>query len=110
MGKQKPHYFEMVYDTIRMVPHGRVTSYGAIADYLALGSARMVGWALRNMSYMDSDVPAYRVVNSSGQLTGRHNFPEPGFMQEALEREGIEVKNDKVRNFKTVFWHPAEGL
>lgn len=110
MGKQAPHYFEMVYGIVRQVPKGRVTTYGAIADYLALGSARMVGWALRNMSYMDSDVPAHRVVNRVGELSGRHHFPVPGYMQECLEREGVVVVDDKVRDFKELYWHPAEGL
>ena len=107
MGKQPPHYYEMVYDVVRTVPNGRVTTYGAIADYLALGSARMVGYALRNMSYMDSDVPAHRVVNRIGELTGRHHFEVPGYMQECLEREGIVVENDRVKDFLSHFWHPA---
>lgn len=104
------HYFEQVYEIVRLIPPGRVSTYGAIADYLALGSARMVGWALRNMTYMDSDVPAHRVVNRLGELSGRHQFPAPGYMQEMLEREGVEVVNDRVAEFKQRFWHPAEGL
>jgi methylated-DNA-protein-cysteine methyltransferase-like protein len=70
----------------------------------------MVGWALRNMSYMDSDVPAHRVVNRAGELSGRHHFPEPGYMQEMLELEGVSVEDNKVVDFKTLFWHPAQDL
>ena len=104
------HYFEAVYDVVRSVPPGRVTTYGAIADFLSLGSARMVGWALRHSSVMDGPVPAHRVVNREGTLTGRHHFPDPGYMQRALEREGVVVEHDAVKEFKKLFWHPAENL
>lgn len=110
MVKQKAHYFELVYETVRLIPPGRVSTYGAIADYLALGSARMVGWALRNMSYMESDIPAHRVVNRQGELSGRHHFPAPGYMQACLEGEGVAVIDNKVNEFDKLFWHPAEGL
>ena len=103
------HYIENVYDVVRSIPPGRVSTYGAIADYLALGSARMVGWALRNLSNMHGDVPAHRVVNRIGELSGRASFGATGMMQALLESEGVEVKNDKVVNFKTRFWHPSEG-
>jgi methylated-DNA-protein-cysteine methyltransferase-like protein len=104
------HYFEAVYDVVRSIPPGRVTTYGAIADFLSLGSARMVGWALRHSSVMDGPVPAHRVVNREGTLTGRHHFPDPGYMQRALEREGVAVVDDAVKDFKKLFWHPAENL
>jgi len=104
------HYFESVYEVVRSVPAGRVTTYGAIADFLSLGSARMVGWALRHSSIMDGPVPAHRVVNREGVLTGRLHFSDPDYMRRALEREGVVVTNDAVRDFKKLFWHPAENL
>jgi methylated-DNA-protein-cysteine methyltransferase-like protein len=100
-------YFEMVYDVCKLVPKGRVTTYGAIADYLALGSARMVGWALNQLK-KNNDVPAHRVVNRIGELSGRMMFPSPTEMQKRLEKEGIKVENDKVVDFKELFWHPQE--
>ena len=106
---KKKHYVEQVYEVVRTIPVGRVTSYGAIADYLALGSARMVGFALKNSVMMDG-LPAHRVLNSKGELSGRKAFPSPTFMQEMLESEGVSVENHKVVGFKEVFWHPAEGL
>ena len=111
MRKQpgKTHYFEEVYEVVRQIPRGRVTSYGAIADFLALGSARMAGWALRNLTPGD-EVPAHRVVNRIGILTGKHHFPDPGHMERMLKAEGVKVKNDKVVDFKTLFWNPAEEL
>ena len=111
MARKDPqrHYFELVYEVVRQIPVGRVTSYGAIADFLALGSARMAGWALRNLTPAD-DVPAHRVVNRVGELTGRHHFPEPRFMARMLRKEGVPVKDDKVQQFEKYFWHPAEEL
>ena len=100
-------YFEMVYDVCKLVPKGRVTTYGAISDYLALGSARMVGWALNQLK-KTNDVPAHRVVNRLGELSGRMMFPSPTEMQTRLEKEGIKVENDKVVEFKKLFWHPEE--
>jgi methylated-DNA-protein-cysteine methyltransferase related protein len=107
MPPKEISYFDMVYDVTRMIPSGRVTSYGAIANYLALGSARMVGWALNALN-KNHDVPAHRVVNRLGELSGRIMFPTPTTMQERLESEGIEIKDDKVVNFKTLFWNPTE--
>lgn len=104
----KPHYFEQVYAVVRTIPPGRVTTYGAIADYLALGSARMVGWALRNLTSFNGDVPAHRVVNRNGVLTGRHHFAQPGLMQALLESEGITVQDDTVQEMRTHFWHPGD--
>ena len=103
----KPNYQELVFDITRLIPPGRVSSYGAIADYLSLGSARMVGWALRT-SFVQDGVPAHRVVNSKGELSGRANFTPPSLMQKLLEAEGVKVENDRVANFKEVFWHPEE--
>jgi methylated-DNA-protein-cysteine methyltransferase-like protein len=106
----KNHYFEDVYEVVRSIPRGRVTTYGAIADFLTLGSARMVGWALRHSSVMNGPIPAHRVINRQGHLSGRHHFPDPKYMQRALEKEGVKVKNDTVVNFDELFWHPAENL
>lgn len=101
------HYFDLVYDVTNLIPKGRVTTYGAIADYLALGSARMVGWALNHLP-KDNSVPAHRVINRKGELSGKMQFPSPTAMQERLEAEGIVVINDKVQDFDKIFWHPAE--
>ncbi|MEO6039398.1 MAG: MGMT family protein [Saprospiraceae bacterium] len=104
-----PNYYELVYAVVRQIPRGRVTNYGAIADFLALGSSRMAGWALNNCQPGDR-VPAHRVVNQKGELSGRHHFPMPGLMQQMLEAEGVQVENDRVVEFKRLFWSPAEGL
>lgn len=101
------NYFDLVYEITRQIPHGRVSTYGAISDYLALGSARMVGWALRYVGSGDQ-APAHRVVNRLGELSGRHHFSHPGRMQELLEQEGVEVVNDRVQRFEELFWHPQE--
>lgn len=106
----KNNYAEDIYDVIRTIPEGRVSTYGAIADYLALGSARMVGWALRNLSSMHADVPAHRVVNRIGELSGRNHFPDPGLMAALLNSEGVKVKNNKVVGFNQYFWHPRDGV
>lgn len=102
-------YFDMVYSVVRRIPRGRISTYGAIADFLALGSARMVGWAL-NKSFTGEGVPAHRVVNRKGELSGRVHFPAPGMMQQLLEQEGIVVENDSVRDFKALLWNPADHL
>jgi methylated-DNA-protein-cysteine methyltransferase-like protein len=109
MGKnrQSPTYFELVYAITQQIPVGRVTTYGAIADYLSLGSARMVGWALRHVEEGDA-VPAHRVLNRNGELSGRGHFSPPELMQQNLESEGLHVENDRVCNFASVFWHPAQ--
>lgn len=106
---RKKHYFYQVFEVTRMIPEGRVSTYGAIADYLALGSARMVGWALNKCSMEEEPIPAHRVVNSKGELSGRNNWNPPELMAELLITEGIKVKNDKVVDFQKVFWHPQEG-
>jgi len=96
-----------VYEVTRQIPFGRVSTYGAIADYLALGSARMVGWAL-NKSFTAKGVPAHRVVNRKGELSGRNFFPTPTLMQQLLENEGMEIIDNKITHFECLFWHPRE--
>jgi methylated-DNA-protein-cysteine methyltransferase related protein len=103
--KEQPHYYELVFEVTKLIPSGRVTNYGAIADYLSLGSSRMVGWAL-NQCVKGDEVPAHRVVNRIGELSGRHHFSPPSAMQAALEAEGIRVENDKIVDFEKHFWHP----
>lgn len=104
-------FYDQVFELVRLIPYGRVSSYGAIAKSLgAGGSARMVGYAMSNAGQAASPVPAHRVVNSAGLLTGKFHFQPPELMQELLEQEGIEVKNDKVQNFKKHFWNPLEEL
>jgi methylated-DNA-protein-cysteine methyltransferase-like protein len=109
--KKKPsenNFFEDVYEVVRLIPKGRVTSYGAIGNFLGVkSSARMVGWAMHGCP---RGLPAHRVVNSAGLLTGKHHFSPPHMMQSRLEREGIVVKNDKIQNFATRFWDPAKEL
>lgn len=103
------NFFERVYEVVRQVPYGRVTSYGAIAKYLgAARSARMVGWAM-NGSH-SHDVPAHRVVNRVGLLSGKHHFGGTNLMQQLLESEGIKVKENKVVKFEKYFWDPAKEL
>lgn len=105
----KESYFQKVYSLTRLVPFGRVTTYGAIADFLALGSARMVGWAL-NKSFLGENVPAHRVVNRKGELSGRNHFPSPDLMQRLLESEGVEIEDNQVKKFKELLWIPADEL
>lgn len=104
------NFFEKVYNVVRKIPPGRITSYGAIARYLgAAGSARMVGWAL-NSSHKMEDVPAQRVVNRLGMLTGKHHFSGSNAMQQLLEAEGVKVKENRVVDFQKLFWDPAIDL
>ena len=101
-----PNFFQNVYDVVRLVPRGRVTTYGAIAKYLgASRSSRMVGWAM-NASRTHPDIPAHRVVNRQGMLTGKMMFAYPMLMQELLEAEGVRVVDDRVVEFGLVFWEP----
>lgn len=107
----EPDFFEQVYQVVRLVPKGRVTSYGAIAACLgAKGSSRLVGYAMNKAGSVRPKVPAHRVVNRQGVLTGKHHFDSPTRMQELLEKEKIKVKNDKVVDFAKLFWDPAEEL
>jgi len=104
------NFFEKVYIVVRKIPYGKVTSYGAIATYLgAAKSARMVGWAM-NACHGDSTIPAHRVVNRLGVITGKHHFDGINLMQQLLESEGIIIKKDKIMNFETTFWNPSENL
>jgi len=104
-------FFQKVYEVVKLIPSGRVTSYGAIAQYLATkGSARMVGWAMNASHSSHLPIPAHRVVNRNGVLTGKHHFGSPGIMQQLLENEGIKVKDDKILEFKKYFWDPSEEL
>jgi methylated-DNA-protein-cysteine methyltransferase-like protein len=104
-------FFEQVYEVVRLIPHGRVSSYGAIAKYLGTaGSSRMVGWAMNACHGVLPPVPAHRVVNRNGILSGKAHFPGPDEMQHRLEAEGVLVKDDKVVDFHRLFWDPAEHL
>ena len=99
-------FFQRVYEVVRLVPVGRVTSYGAIARYLgSAGSARMVGWAM-NASHGQPDVPAHRVVNRIGLLSGKHHFQGINLMQQLLENEGVVIVDNQVRDFKELYWDP----
>lgn len=110
MSIEKVNYFDLVYQVVREVPRGRVTSYGAIANYLGLKSgARMVGYAM-NAAHSMPDVPAQRVVNRQGLLTGKHHFETSTRMQELLEEDGLSVKDDQVQDFEQVFWDPEREL
>ena len=101
----------MVYQVVRLIPKGRVTSYGAIAAYLgAKSSSRMVGYAMNGAHRVKPKVPAHRVVNRNGLLSGKHHFETPFKMQELLEKEKIKVKGDKVVDFKKLYWDPTEEL
>jgi len=104
-------FFNDVYDVVRQIPRGRVTSYGAIASYLGTKlSARMVGWAMSTSHLVTPKVPAHRVVNRNGMLTGRHHFATPTEMEELLKKEKVDVKDDTVVDFKNKFWDPAVEL
>ena len=104
-------FFEKVHFVVRLIPEGRVTSYGAIAEYLGTkGSARMVGWAMNASHKQVSQVPAHRVVNRDGLLTGKHHFSGHTVMQQLLENEGIEVVDDKIVRFDQLFWDPKKEL
>ncbi|MEN8125211.1 MAG: MGMT family protein [Bacteroidota bacterium] len=101
-------FFESVYKVARKIPYGKVTSYGTIAKYLGMSkSARMVGWAMNN-SKNDPTIPAHRVVNKNGLLTGKHHFEGTNLMQQLLENEGVIIKNNQIQNFKQVFWEPEK--
>ena len=102
-------FFEKVYEVARLIPSGRVTSYGAIAKYLgATKSARIVGYAMNNSS--EKDVPAHRVVNRKGLLTGKHHFEGTNLMQQLLENEGVEVVDNQIQNFEVLLWDPSKEL
>ena len=103
-------FFEKVYEVVKQIPEGRVTSYGAIANYLGMKrSARMVGWAMNACSNRE-EVPAHRVVNRNGLLTGKFHFKGTNLMQQLLENEGIDVQENQIVNFQSHFWDPAREL
>ena len=104
-------FFKDVYDVVRQIPKGRVTSYGAIAAYLGTKlSARMVGWAMNAAGLAKPKVPAHRVVNRNGMLSGKHHFSTPTQMEDLLKNEKVEVKDDKIVDFEKLFWNPADEL
>lgn len=108
---QKRDFFKDVFEIVELIPKGRVTSYGAIAKYLgAARSSRVVGYAMNASHKNDVSIPAHRVVNRNGMLTGKMHFPTPTAMQERLEAEGITVINDKIQSFQNHFWDPAIEL
>lgn len=110
-GKRDENFFELVFEVARQIPKGRVTSYGAIATCLGTkSSARMVGWAMNGAGRVKPKVPAHRVVNRMGILSGKHHFTPPGMMEKLLKKEGVKVKSDQVQDFKKVFWDPVEQL
>jgi methylated-DNA-protein-cysteine methyltransferase related protein len=109
-GKREESFFELVYEVARQIPRGRVTSYGAIANCIGTKlSARMVGWAMNGAGKVKPKVPAHRVVNRMGILSGKHHFGGDT-MEKLLKKEGIKVKNDTVVDFKKLFWDPAEEI
>jgi len=110
-GRKDEDFFTMVYEVTRQIPKGRVTSYGAIARCLGTRmSARMVGWAMNGAGKVTPKVPAHRVVNRNGMLSGKHHFDTPDQMEALLKKEGIKVRNDTIIDFKKLFWDPAEEL
>jgi methylated-DNA-protein-cysteine methyltransferase related protein len=110
-GSRDESFFELVYDVARQIPKGRVTSYGAIAACLgAKSSARMVGWAMNGAGRVKPKVPAHRVVNRLGILSGKHHFNPPGSMEMLLRKEGIKVKDDQIVDFQKYFWDPVTEL
>jgi methylated-DNA-protein-cysteine methyltransferase related protein len=114
MKQEKPakeNIYDIIYDVVRAVPKGRVTSYGAVAAAIGAASgARVVGYAMNMSHAAKPKVPAHRVVNRNGMLTGKHHFSPPEKMQQLLEKEGVIVKDDKVLNFDTLFWDPMKEL
>lgn len=110
MQPETLNFFDKVYEVAKLIPFGRVTSYGAIARYLgAARSSRMVGYAM-NGSHNREDIPAHRVVNRKGLLTGKHHFEGTNLMQQLLESEGVVVIDNQIQNFEAVFWNPAKEL
>jgi len=104
---QKSDFYTNIFDVVRQIPKGRATSYGAIAKYLgAARSSRVVGWAMNQSHTLENKIPAHRVVNRLGMLSGKMHFSTPNIMQERLELEGVEIKDDKIQNWKTIFWDP----
>lgn len=110
-GRKDESFFELVFEVARQIPRGRVTSYGAIASALGTKmSARMVGWAMNGAGRVKPKVPAHRVVNRNGMITGKMHFAYPEQMQELLGKEGVKVLDDKVEDFEKKFWDPVKEL
>ena len=110
LSNKNQDFFKNVYDVVRLIPKGKVTSYGAIAKYLGSPrSSRMVGWAM-SAAHSMPDVPAHRVVNRNGLLTGKAHFQPPTKMEELLIQEGIKVENDQIQDFSTIYWDPSIEL
>lgn len=109
--KADDHFFNKVFDVVCLIPYGRVTSYGAIAEYLGMkGSSRMVGWAMNASHSSEKNVPAHRVVNRNGDLTGKMHFASPTLMEELLQSEGLTIVDDRIVDFKKHFWNPTLEL
>ena len=109
--KESDNFFERVYKIARLIPYGKVTNYGSIAKYLgAAKSARMVGWAMNNSHNQTQEVPAHRVVNRKGLLTGKHHFDGTNLMQQLLESEGIIIIENQIQELEKVFWDPIKEL
>lgn len=109
-NKLKPNFFENVYEVVKLIPSGKVTSYGTIAAYLgSKGSARMVGWAMNN-AHGNPEIPAHRVVNQKGLLTGKFHFEQSNTMQTLLESEGLIIENNQILNLENHFWNPQTEL
>lgn len=110
LSEENADFFERVYEVVKLIPPGRVSSYGAIANYLsAKRASRMVGWAM-NAAHSNPSIPAHRVVNRMGVLTGKMHFETPTTMMERLEKEGVDVVDDRVENFKQLYWDPMIEL
>ena len=110
-NKKETDFFDRVYEVTRLIPYGRITSYGAIARYIGSGrSARMVGWALNVSHNKPEFIPAHRVVNRNGLLSGKHHFGNSTTMQQLLENEGLTIEDDKVTDFREKFWEPSSEL
>jgi methylated-DNA-protein-cysteine methyltransferase related protein len=108
---EQKSFFERVYEVVRLIPRGRVTTYGDIAAFIGQpGAARMVGWAMNASHTAFPPVPAHRVVNRNGLLSGKHHFHPPELMIKSLENEGVEVRDDKIMNFSNLLWHPMKEL
>lgn len=111
MPNSKDGFFSQVFQVVRLIPNGRVTSYGAIAKYLGSPrSSRVVGYAMNDSHSQREFVPAHRVVNSQGLLTGKHHFADPTEMERLLKKEGAKIKGDKILNFKEIYWDPVIEL
>lgn len=102
-----PSFFELVYEVVQQIPYGKVTSYGAIANFLgSKRSSRMVGWAMNASHHLPEQIPAHRVVNRNGMLTGKYHFNSPNLMEQLLKSEGAVIEDDRIVNFREMFWNP----